>query len=303
MKDWLAHFPLDDMPRLTHIGYRAHQSPHIGKLHTHFGYEIKLIMKGHAVLQLTGEKGSIRVREGDILIVPPGFVHWSTMRSGALSYYWFGVQTGTIVSRSSTSEQPVVKRRKRTTDIVEERSSDRMFASLNKQLPTQWTLFRDMHDLNAPMRSIHDEIVYPRAANAVIVYAQTMEILARIVRRMTREESPDNDPIRRIEHYLTAHYLETPALGKLAAVSGLNQSYLCRIFKWRFGVSPIAYANRLRLRHGMSLLSSGMSVTEAARLCGYGNALHFSAAFKKKTGSSPSLYKKNIGRPTPRSEQ
>ena len=77
----------------------------------------------------------------------------------------------------------------------------------------------------------------------------------------------------------------------LASLCGVGDAYFRRIFRDRFGISPKEYIIRLRIDYAKQLLSSGQfSVSDAARICGYTEACHFSREFKKRVGSSPKDY-------------
>ena len=68
---------------------------------------------------------------------------------------------------------------------------------------------------------------------------------------------------------------------------------LMRLFRKHLGVSPLEYRNRLRIEEAKRHLAhSTLSMKEIAERLGYRNALYFSTAFRKRTGVSPSLYRK-----------
>ena len=61
------------------------------------------------------------------------------------------------------------------------------------------------------------------------------------------------------------------------------------LFKKVFGTSIFEFIGELRMDHAMELLRDhGLLVTEVARTVGYKNPNHFSCAFKRKYGISPS---------------
>lgn len=68
--------------------------------------------------------------------------------------------------------------------------------------------------------------------------------------------------------------------------------YLCRLFRQEMDVTPHKYLANLRLQSAADILriSTGRSITEIARMCGYNDPLYFSRMFKKKYGVSPREY-------------
>ena len=81
------------------------------------------------------------------------------------------------------------------------------------------------------------------------------------------------------------------SVSSLAALCGISEVYLRRLFTARFGISPKEYILRKRLDYACQLLSSGQfEVAEVAFLCGYAEPCHFSREFKRRTGVSPKDY-------------
>ena len=93
-------------------------------------------------------------------------------------------------------------------------------------------------------------------------------------------------------NYINENYTkELLNISHLSGLCGITPEYFRRIFKERFGNSPVSYINDLKLTRAGELLSSGMySVNEAAQLSGYTDLSHFSREFKKSFGISPSEY-------------
>ena len=82
----------------------------------------------------------------------------------------------------------------------------------------------------------------------------------------------------------------------VAAHVGLSRGYLHKLFIRHLGLSPQEYLIRLRLNRSRELLAqSTLSVDAIARSCGYSDPLVFSKLFKKKTGTTPSGYRKSQG--------
>jgi len=81
-------------------------------------------------------------------------------------------------------------------------------------------------------------------------------------------------------------------VGELAKIAGLQENYFTGLFKETFGIAPMPYVKRQRLRHAQTLLKgSSKSLKEIALECGFGSESHFSAAFKKETGAPPGVYR------------
>ena len=74
---------------------------------------------------------------------------------------------------------------------------------------------------------------------------------------------------------------------------GISEGYFRRIFRQRFGISPIAYLTSLRADLGRKLLAEGATVESAAAACGICDPKYFSRVLKKVYGCTPSRMKNN----------
>lgn len=76
----------------------------------------------------------------------------------------------------------------------------------------------------------------------------------------------------------------------------ISDTYFRKIFISKFGISPQKYIVSKRLSKAKSIIDTGHfdTITEIAESVGYSDPLHFSRAFKKKYGLSPTNIKKEF---------
>ena len=81
-------------------------------------------------------------------------------------------------------------------------------------------------------------------------------------------------------------------ISALAKKAGVSETYLRRIFKKKYGLSPASFITRERMRQAKTLLESGedMTIQAVALQVGYRDALYFSRTFHKHFGVAPSEY-------------
>lgn len=94
--------------------------------------------------------------------------------------------------------------------------------------------------------------------------------------------------------YLQAHLTEPELdVGSLAALAGVSQVYLRRVFKKQQGVSPAGYVVRQRLQLAQQLLLSDgqLTIAQVATMAGFRDPLYFSRVFKRQLGLSPTEYR------------
>jgi AraC-like DNA-binding protein len=92
--------------------------------------------------------------------------------------------------------------------------------------------------------------------------------------------------------FMERRLAEKIKLSELAAIVHLQENYFSLLFKEAFGVSPMSYLLRLRVREAQILLKSGETpLKEIALRCGFGSQFHFSAAFRRQADIPPGAYR------------
>jgi AraC family transcriptional activator of pyochelin receptor len=99
----------------------------------------------------------------------------------------------------------------------------------------------------------------------------------------------DKERILFARDYLLKNIDCAPTLSELSKIAGINEFKLKKGFKETFHQTVFEYLSDVRLEIAKSdLLEKKKSITEIAFELGYSSLQHFSAAFKKKFGISPS---------------
>ena len=134
------------------------------------------------------------------------------------------------------------------------------------------------------------------SAQPLCHHAAALHFAALVTEIMAGDETPNTHATQHIETilaHLHAHRDQPLNLATLAAHTGLDPSYLCRLFKRELGTTPIRYHLDLRLEQAEQLLRSTTApVTIVAERCGFSDPYHFSRAFKQRYGQAPSACRK-----------
>ncbi len=126
----------------------------------------------------------------------------------------------------------------------------------------------------------------------------SLELLAQL---LTLERKATDSPIwRQVKNssivdtavdILREEWAAPPTISSLAKRVGTNECYLKKGFRGQTGMSIGEYIRELRMGRALELLETGRhTVMEVAIAVGYTNPSHFSAAFKKFYGETPSRY-------------
>jgi AraC family transcriptional regulator len=100
---------------------------------------------------------------------------------------------------------------------------------------------------------------------------------------------------RAVIDYIEEHLGEQVCLLELAELARLSVHHFCRAFKQSFGIPPRQYQVHRRMEVAKSLLADrATSVTDIALTLGYAQTSSFSNAFRKTTGWTPTVYRREF---------
>ena len=106
--------------------------------------------------------------------------------------------------------------------------------------------------------------------------------------RLTQSSKMSDYYIQEAIHYMEQNFQNDISIEEIAAVCGINRSYLGKIFRNSIGRSPQEFLMNYRMVKATELLKlTTLSIADIGTAVGYGNPLHFSRAFKNIYGVSP----------------
>jgi AraC family transcriptional regulator len=95
-----------------------------------------------------------------------------------------------------------------------------------------------------------------------------------------------------LRDYIMDNMHRTVGLSELASLANLSRFHLLRAFKKSLGVTPYKYITEQRVERAKELLSrTDMPIAAISDLCGFGAFAHFSATFRRMTGSTPTQFR------------
>ena len=102
------------------------------------------------------------------------------------------------------------------------------------------------------------------------------------------------DAARRAGRLLEERLDESLHLEQIARAVGLSSFHLCRTFRAATGSTLHAYRNRARLHESLSRLADGEDLTEIGLSLGFSSHSHFTSAFRRLFGLTPSEARRRL---------
>ncbi|MFF2484632.1 response regulator [Paenibacillus sp. NPDC058071] len=133
----------------------------------------------------------------------------------------------------------------------------------------------------------------------IIAKAETLDecsaILQRVVQRIVIAASGRkvlHRTVRAAIEFIKDNYNTNVTLELAAKETFVSNSYLSSLFKQELGVNFLDFLHQYRVERAKELLRKNYKIYAVSKMIGYHNERHFSATFKKWTGSTPQQYQK-----------
>lgn len=171
---------------------------------------------------------------------------------------------------------------------------------------TAYSLFAYAHE--AVRLGASDYILKPvdaddveRAIRRAVNQAEAQRQLEAMAPAAKLLEAPGNSDkaaalMGKVQKYLQHNYMICDiSLDSVSEILNINASYFSVLFKRVLGVNFVDYLTELRMNAAKELLVDPMrSTAEVAGMVGYESANYFTRAFKKKTGMTPTDYRRAL---------
>jgi AraC-like DNA-binding protein/mannose-6-phosphate isomerase-like protein (cupin superfamily) len=106
-------------------------------------------------------------------------------------------------------------------------------------------------------------------------------------------QPPPDERLERVRRHIHARLAEPVGIDELSRIAGLSRFHLIRVFRARYGVTPMDYLRKQRLENVRIMLrSSDQNLKQIASMLGFSDEFHLSKSFKAAVGVSPSDYRR-----------
>lgn len=221
------------------------------------------------------ENENIDVSEGDLVIINSNIGHTIYVDSSveACEVIGFGVESISI-SKINTKTDNVEATNFFHTNIVNYRNAKQVFADIINEFDSDRLYSKAMANSKAAIFII----------DVLRKYQDSLTII---------NDRKVNRQIDYIKTYIDNNYAEDIKLEQLSTMAYMNKFHLISEFKQSYRVTPIEYLILKRIEISKNLLiSTNHSMEEISSIVGFNSQSYFNQVFKKKTGQTPSQFRK-----------
>lgn len=226
-------------------------------------YCMYVVTKGEGSLTLLEKEYSLK--EGDVFFAFPAY-SFTVKAQGKFEYVYISFMgtaaTALLTSLNITPFAPVHSGYGHLTDFF--LSSIKRITKENANLLTEGVLFYALSFFSKETASSYPE-EKENALSVIVDY---------------------------VDRNYTDHSL---SLSKLSEIFNYTEKHLSTLFKKHMKIGFNQYLNDLRIQYASELLEKNRgSVSDISAACGYIDPFYFSKVFKKKTGKTPTRWRKQI---------
>jgi AraC-like DNA-binding protein len=304
MAFWCWDYPLDELPQLTHAGHCDTETGVRFGIHTHLGYEIVYIKRGHGMIQVLPGKAPIECVADDVMVTAPGLEHQFVIGESDIELFWVGIQTRHVVGITKNHILPpkhLLTRTPKSVEYLESTAEFRALEDLGNNLDVEsFVRIRHAPEFFSPIFDIVSEVHTYRPYRSYLVFGAMLSIIALLNRRVDRTDgwTTRSEAVQYTAEFVGAHWNESVSLTEIARRVGLHPSHLSRMFHRETGRLFRKYLTSVRMRNAKRYLVNGDSVGTVAWKCGFSSIYAFSRTFHRETGLAPSAYRGSLTTPS-----
>jgi len=122
--------------------------------------------------------------------------------------------------------------------------------------------------------------------------------LLRMTGTLSDNRESSSTMMDRVAAYLSLHLSENITVKQLAELVHLSPSRFTVVFRDMYGVAPYRYLLELRIERAIEMMKQApdLRLSQIALYCGFQTAQHFSIAFRKVIGVTPSNFRSTLSR-------
>ncbi|UKS30959.1 helix-turn-helix domain-containing protein [Paenibacillus sp. HWE-109] len=262
-------------------------------MHIHDYVQIAYVLNGVCNHQLRGK--SLTVSRGDVFLIAPGLEHsFRAIEDKAFELVLIDFLPFLISEQLKPFSGTLGPLLYPSEDNVESAAVPQPWLHIgkNKQILFEH-LLQDMQD-----EFEHRELGYQYAIR--ITLAKLLILFDRECRKAKRKPAKqptlvEQQPIDEVKRYINDNYSQDIPLEHGAFLANMAPAYFSHVFKKETGQTFIDFVNEVRIERAMELIRrDAHTITQIGFQVGFHHLSHFIRTFKKRTGITPTEYKKTF---------
>ncbi|MDE6905976.1 MAG: AraC family transcriptional regulator [Lachnospiraceae bacterium] len=252
--------------------------------HWHEEAELTMLTKGNCLYQV--DLVDYKVKEGDILFVPPLFLHAISVEAeeeilSETYVFHMNFLGGNATDICST---------RYLTPVMNQEFS--MPCLITKEHPAYVSLEKIFRQIT----SLYDQEVFGYELALKSLFLQAMFLLLQYSRKnVSSDARASSEKLKNVLDYIERHYGEAISVSDLASLCYFSEYHFMRFFKKHMSMTCVEYVNNLRLEKAVELFEQGeTSILEVSLSVGFRNLSYFHRAFKKKYHMTPLSFIKEL---------
>lgn len=236
------------------------------------------------------QSGAYKLQAGTIILFSADTAY--TWEVDSVNYYAINFDYTQNFSHINKKFHPINVNKFSKSDIIEKATFQ------DEPLLNEPLVLYSAHKLGQDVKRIVTEYLIGNEHVEILTSALLKSLIVEILRKkkasLSISEQKTTEIIRTLIEYFTNDYANEITYQSLQQKFHFNPSYLNRIFKAYTENTLHGFLLEYRLNTAMEILTSqNLPINQVATLCGFPNPYHFTKAFRKFTGVSPTEYKKN----------
>lgn len=176
-------------------------------------------------------------------------------------------------------------------------------AQLNWQLSFRQYHFENNHEITELINKLIRICSSDDRSKNIYADLQLKELLIRLLQSQQlgqaeegRNSNANGNRLNFVLNYIREHLTEKIAVDVLSRKAYLSRNLFFKWFREQFGISPLEYVNRERIKLAKQLLAKPQSsIYDVSKLCGFSDVNYFIRVFRKVEGVTPKVYQSSLG--------
>lgn len=150
----------------------------------------------------------------------------------------------------------------------------------------------DKEEMSRLFEASYRDEFYRTPLNDLMWCANIANIIRIYAHERSKQSASESKLFRPVLEYMSENLGRSVNIDELAALMFMQPTYFIKKFTKAYGISPLAYFNRMKIYKAMGLLAgTNLSIEEISKEIGIADSSYFTRMFKKHCKVTPTRYR------------